>query len=64
MSRDESTADVQLMRAFIAVALGLVVALSLLRPDVDVPSVRTLPPELRALAGIPCLVIRVFTGDF
>ena len=64
MSRDESSADLQLTRAFIAVAVGLVVALSMLRPAVDVPSVRTLEPELRAVAGIPCLVIRVFTGDF
>lgn len=63
MSRDESSTGVQLMRAFIAVALGLVIALSMLRPAVDVPSVRTLLPELRALAGIPCLVIRIFTGD-
>ncbi|HEY5558397.1 MAG TPA: hypothetical protein VIK49_01585 [Steroidobacteraceae bacterium] len=64
MSRDEAPADVQLTRAFIAVALGLVFALALLRPVVDVPSVRTLLPELRAVAGIPCLVIRIFTGDF
>ena len=51
-------------RALIAVVLGLVIALTVLRPVVDVPSVRTLPPELRALAGVPCLVIRIFTGDF
>ena len=64
MSRDESSADLQLTRAFIAVAVGLVVALSMLRPVVTVPSVRTLSPELRALAGVPCLVIRIFTGEF
>ena len=64
MSRDESSADLQLTRAFIAVAVGLVVALSMLRPAVDVPNVRTLLPELRAVAGVPCLVIRMFTGDF
>lgn len=62
--RDDAPADVQLARALIAVVLGLVFALSVLRPVVDVPSVRTLLPELRALAGVPCLVIRIFTGDF
>ena len=64
VGRDEASADAQLTRAFIAVALGLVFALSVLRPVVDVPSVRTLLPELRAVAGVPCLVIKVFTGDF
>lgn len=64
VSRDEAPADVQLARALIAVVLGLVFALSVLRPVVDVPSVRTLLPELRAVAGVPCLVIRIFTGDF
>ncbi|MGH8131554.1 MAG: hypothetical protein ACRES3_11935 [Steroidobacteraceae bacterium] len=57
MGRDSAPADVQLTRAFIAVALGLVFAFCLLRPVCDVPSVRTLLPELRALAGIPSLVI-------
>jgi hypothetical protein len=64
MSRDDAPADVQLARALIAVVLGLVFALGALRPAVEAPSVRTLPPELRALAGVPCLVIRMFTGDF
>ena len=64
MSRDDAPADVQLARALIAVVLGLVFALGVLRPAVDVPSVRTLLPELRAVAGVPCLVIRIFTGDF
>lgn len=64
VGRDEVPADVQLARALIAVVLGLVFALSVLRPVVDVPSVRTLLPELRAVAGVPCLVIRIFTGDF
>jgi hypothetical protein len=64
MSRDDAPADVQLARALVAVVLGLVFALAVLRPAVDVPSVRTLLPELRALAGVPCLVIRLFTGDF
>ncbi len=44
-------------RALIAVVLGLVFALGVLRPAVDVPSVRTLLPELRAVAGVPCLVL-------
>lgn len=64
MSRDDAPADVQLARALGAVVLGLVLALGVLRPAVDVPSVRTLLPELRAVAGVPCLVIRIFTGDF
>ncbi len=64
MSRDDAPADVQLARALVAVVLGLVFAVGMLRPAVEVPSVRTLLPELRAVAGVPCLVIRVFTGDF
>jgi len=64
VSRDEAPADVQLTRAFVAVVLGLVFALSVLRPVVDVPSVRTLLPELRAVAGVPCLVIKVFSGEY
>ena len=57
MGRDHAPADVQWTRALIAVALGLLFACSVLRPVVDSPSVRTLLPELRAVAGIPCLVI-------
>ena len=57
MGRDDSPADVQLTRAFIAVALGLVLALWVLSPGCVDPSVRTLLPEFRALAGIPSLVI-------
>lgn len=64
VSRNEAPADVQFARALIAVVLALVFALSVLRPVVTVPSVRTLSPELRALAGIPCLVIRLYTGEF
>jgi len=64
MSRDETAADVQLARALIAAVLGLVFALGVLRPAAEAPSVRTLLPELRAVAGVPCLVIRIFTGDF
>jgi hypothetical protein len=64
MSRGDAAADVQLARVLIAVVSGFVFAIGVLRPAVDVPSVRTLVPELRALAGIPCLVIKMFTGDF
>lgn len=64
VGRADAPSDVQLSRALIAAAVGLVIALFLLRPVVDVPSVRTLLPELRALAGVPCLVIKVFTGEF
>ena len=57
MGRVDVPADVQWTRALIAVALGLLFACSVLRPASDSPNVRTLPPELRAVAGIPCLVI-------
>lgn len=57
MGRPDSPADTQLSRALVAVALGLVLALSLLRPIVEVPGVRAVLPELRAVAGVPCLVI-------
>jgi hypothetical protein len=62
MGRPETPADCQLSRALIAVALGLVFALGLLRPVVDVPGVRAVLPELRALAGVPCLVIESVAG--
>ncbi len=57
MGRTDVSADAQWTRALIAVALGLLFACSVLRPVVDSPSVRTLLPELRAVAGISCLVI-------
>lgn len=57
VGRADTSADVQMTRAFIAVALGLVFAYYLLRPVCESPSVRTLLPELRALSGIPSLVI-------
>ena len=57
MGRDTAPSDVQLTRAFIAVVIGLVFGLYLMRPICDSPSVRTLLPELRVLAGIPSLVI-------
>ena len=57
MGRVDVPADAQWTRVLIAVALGLLFACSMLRPVVDSPSVRTLLPELRAIAGISCLVI-------
>jgi ABC-type phosphate transport system permease subunit len=57
VGRDTAPSDVQLTRAFIAVVIGLVFGLCLLRPICDSPSVRTLLPELRVLAGVPSLVI-------
>lgn len=57
VGRDESPADVQIMRAFIAVAAGILLALWVLRPLCADPSVRTALPEQRAVAGIRTLVI-------
>jgi hypothetical protein len=57
MGRGASPAETQLLRAVIAVAVGLVFALCVLRPLCNDPSVRTALPELRALGGIPTLVI-------
>ena len=57
VGRDESPADVQLMRAFIAVAAGLLLAFWVLRPLCVDPNVRTALPEQRALSGIRTLVI-------
>ncbi len=64
VGRDESPADVQMSRAFVAVVLGLALAFVLLRPVVDVPNLRTRLPELRAVGGIPSLVIKTVTGAF
>ena len=64
VGRDEMPADVQLTRALVAVGAGLVLAMIMLRPVADAPNVRTLLPELRAVAGIPCLVIKIAFGDF
>lgn len=64
MGREESPADHQWARALAAVVLGLLLACSALRPVAKVPNLRTLAPELRALSGVPSLVIRTFTGDF
>ena len=57
VGRDESPADVQLTRAFVAVAIGLLLAIWVLRPICANPNVRTALPELRALSGVPTLVI-------
>lgn len=57
VGRVDVPADAQWTRVLIAVALGLLFACSMLRPVVDTPSVRTLLPELRAIAGVSCLVI-------
>ena len=57
LGRDDLPSEAQLTRAFIAVAIGLMIALWVLRPVCANPSVRTMLPELRALAGIPSLVI-------
>jgi hypothetical protein len=57
VGRDDSPADVQLTRAFIAVAIGLLLAIWVLRPICASPNVRTALPELRALSGVPTLVI-------
>jgi hypothetical protein len=57
VGRDESPADVQIMRAFIAVAAGILLAFWVLRPLCSTPNVRTALPEQRALSGIRSLVI-------
>jgi hypothetical protein len=57
VGRDESPADVQIMRAFIAVAAGILLTFWVLRPLCSTPNVRTALPEQRALSGIQTLVI-------
>jgi hypothetical protein len=57
VGRDESPGDVQMTRAFIAVAAGLLLAFWMLRPLCADPNVRTALPEQRALSGIRTLVI-------
>ena len=57
VGRDESPSDVQIMRAFIAVAVGILLAIWVLRPLCSTPNVRTALPEQRALSGIQSLVI-------
>lgn len=55
--RGPTVTEVQVARACTAVAVGFLLALWLLRPDCTRPNVRTALPELRALGGIPSLVI-------
>jgi hypothetical protein len=57
VGRDESPSDVQIMRAFIAVAVGILLTIWVLRPLCSTPNVRTALPEQRALSGIQTLVI-------
>jgi hypothetical protein len=57
VSRDDSPADLQVTRAFIAVAIGLLLAFWVLVPECASPTVHALLPEFRALAGVPTLVI-------
>jgi hypothetical protein len=57
MGREESPADVQMTRALIAVAIGLLLAFWVLVPECAQPTVHALLPEFRALAGIQTLVI-------
>jgi hypothetical protein len=57
MGRDESPADVQMTRAFIAAAAGLLLAFWILVPRCACPTIHALLPEFRALAGVPTLVI-------
>jgi hypothetical protein len=55
--RSGTVTEVQVTRACIAVAVGLLLALWVLRPACMSPNVRTALPELRALGGVPTLVI-------
>jgi hypothetical protein len=57
VSRDAAVTESQVTRACIAVAAGLLLALWVLRPACVGPNVRTALPELRALGGVPTLVI-------
>jgi hypothetical protein len=57
VGREDSPSEVQMTRAFIAVALGLMFALWMLRSQCENPGVNAMLPEFRKLAGIPSLVI-------
>jgi hypothetical protein len=57
LGRDAVSSDAQIMRAFIAVAAGLLLAFWVLSPLCGNPNLRTMLPEHRVLAGIPALVI-------
>ena len=56
-SRVAAVTESQVTRACIAVAVGLLLTLWVLRPACMGPNVRTALPELRALGGVPTLVI-------
>ncbi len=56
-SRDLAMIERQMTRACLAVAAGMLLALWVLRPACTSSSVRTALPELRALGGVPTLVI-------
>ena len=57
MGRGAAPSDDQMTRVFIAVVIGLVFGFCLLKPYCNSPSVRTVLPEFRVLAGVPSLVI-------
>ena len=57
VGRADAPADQQWTRALIAVALGLALACCLVTAGTNEPNVRTMLPELRALAGVSCFVI-------
>jgi hypothetical protein len=57
VGRADAPADQQWTRALIAVALGLALAFSMVTLGADEPNLRTMLPELRALAGVSCFVI-------
>jgi len=57
VGRGAAPSDDQMTRVFIAVVIGLVFGLCLLKPYCNSPSVRTVLPEFRVLAGVPSLVI-------
>ena len=62
MGRVDTPADVQWTRALTAVVAGIVLASGMLRPVVQLPGAGALPPELRRLAAIPCLVMNFVRG--
>jgi hypothetical protein len=57
VGRQGSPSEAQMTRAFVAVGLGMMLALWLLRPHCVSPSVSAMLPEFRKLTGIPSLVI-------
>ena len=64
MSRAAAPADTQWARALIAVSIGLLLACQVTGRVVTLPGPRVVPPELRALAGLPSLVIRHIAPEF